>query len=87
MLEVTVSPSNPVFMLVMKRVGLALRSFVLDRRIAENTKDTGKRPPLPTPALDELDAIAARAPCIYIIPYNATQVGWMQSWVECANSL
>lgn len=59
MLEVTVSPSNPVFMLVMKRVGLALRSFVLDRRIAENTKDTGKHPPLPTPALDELDAIAA----------------------------
>jgi len=41
MLEVTVSPSNPVFMLVMKRVGKALRSFVLDRTIAENTKDTG----------------------------------------------
>ena len=35
------SPSNPVFMLVMKRVGKALRSFVLDRTIAENTKDTG----------------------------------------------
>ena len=42
MLEVTVSPSNPVFILVMKRVGKALRSFVLDRTIAENTKDTGR---------------------------------------------
>lgn len=42
MLEVTVSPSNPVFMLVMKRVGKALRSFILDRTIAENTKDTGE---------------------------------------------
>ena len=42
MLEVTVSPSNPVFMLVMKRVGKALRSFIIDRTIAEDTKDTGK---------------------------------------------
>ena len=87
MLEVTVSPSNPVFMLVMKRVGLALRSFVLDRRIAENTKDTGKHPPLPTPALDELDAIAAMCIVHLYHPNNATQVGWIQSWVECANSL
>lgn len=87
MLEVTVSPSNPVFMLVMKRVGLALRSFVLDRRIAENTKDTGKHPPLPTPTLDELDATAAMRSVHLCNPYNTTQVGWMQSWVECANLL
>ena len=40
MLEVTVSPTNRVFMLVMKRVGAALRSFVLDRTIPEG-KDIG----------------------------------------------
>jgi hypothetical protein len=37
MLEVTVSPSNQVFMLVMKRVGKVLRSFVLDRVIPEGS--------------------------------------------------
>ena len=62
MLEVTVSPSNPVFMLVMKRVGKALRSFIIDRTIAEDTKDTGKL----TLTIDEPDSMDV----LYYSPSN-----------------
>ena len=41
MLEVTVSPSNQVFMLVMKRVGRVLRSFVVDRNIPQGSEIGG----------------------------------------------